>query len=75
MFTIKYSQDHPPGWKLPFFLYVDSGELEESMLNASDGNCKSVRNTELMIECKDCLFERWNDQTATTHIERWANNK
>ena len=24
-----------------------------------------------MMECNDCLFEGWNEQTATTHIERW----
>jgi hypothetical protein len=25
-----------------------------------------------MMECNDCLFEGWNEQTAITHIERWA---
>ena len=24
-----------------------------------------------MMECNDCLFEGWNEQTTTTHIERW----
>ena len=24
-----------------------------------------------MMECNDCLFEGRNEQTATTHIERW----
>ena len=31
-----------------------------------------MRNTELMMECNDCLFEGWNEQTATTHIEIWS---
>jgi hypothetical protein len=24
-----------------------------------------------MMECNDCLFEGWNQQTAKTHIEAW----
>ena len=43
----------------------------ESRWDDRGGNSKSVRNTELMMECNDCLFEGWNEQTATTHIERW----
>ncbi len=37
------------------------------------GNSKSVtvRSTELMVECKDCLFVGWNEQTVTAHLERW----
>ncbi len=31
----------------------------------------AVRNTEIMMECNDCLFEGWNEQTAKTHIEMW----
>ncbi len=23
------------------------------------------------MECNDCLFEGWNEQTCTTHLERW----
>ncbi len=41
------------------------------MWDARGGNSKSVRNTEMMMERNDCLSEGWNDQTATTHIERW----
>ena len=43
----------------------------DSKWDERGGNSKSVRNTELMMECNDCLFEGWNEQTATTHIERW----
>ena len=24
-----------------------------------------------MMECNDLLFEGWNEQTATTHLETW----
>ena len=44
----------------------------ESRWDDRGGNSKSVRNTELMMECNDCLFEGWNEQTATTHIETRA---
>ena len=43
---------------------------EESMWDARGGDSKSVRDTEMMMECNDCLSEGWNDQTATTHIMR-----
>ena len=43
----------------------------ESRWDDRGGNSKSVRNTELMMECNDCLFEGWNEQTATTHLEVW----
>ena len=43
----------------------------ESLWDERGGNSNSVRNVELMIECNDCLFEGWNDQTCKTHIERW----
>jgi hypothetical protein len=23
------------------------------------------------MECNNCMYEGWNEQTATTHIERW----
>ena len=36
---------------------------QDSMWDARGGNSKSVRNTELMMECNDGLFEGWNDQT------------
>ena len=39
----------------------------ESRWDDRGGNSISVRNTELMMECNDCLFEGWNEQTATTH--------
>ncbi len=32
---------------------------------------KSVRSTELIMECNDLLFEGCNEQTAITHHERW----
>ena len=44
---------------------------QESLWDERGGNSNSVRNTELMMECNDCLFEGWNDQTCKTHIERW----
>ena len=43
----------------------------ESRWDDRGGNSKSVRNTELMMECNDCLFEGWNEKTATTHLEVW----
>ena len=43
----------------------------ESRWDDRGGNSKSVRNTEVMMECNDCLFEGWNEQTATTHLEVW----
>jgi hypothetical protein len=36
------------------------------------GNSKEVRSTVLMMEFNNCLFEGRNEQTANTHIERWA---
>ena len=44
----------------------------DSTWDVRGGNSKAVRSTELMMECNDCLFEGWNEQTAKTHIERWA---
>ena len=44
----------------------------ESTWDERGGNSNAVRNTELMMECNDCLFEGWNEQTATTHIELWS---
>ena len=41
----------------------------DSKWDEHGGNSKSVRNAELMMECNDCLFEGWNEQTATTHME------
>ena len=43
----------------------------ESRWDDRGGNSKSVRNTEVMMECNDCLFEGWNEKTATTHLEVW----
>jgi hypothetical protein len=43
----------------------------ESKWDERGGNSKAVRNTELMMECNDCLYEGWNEQTCTTHLERW----
>ncbi len=43
----------------------------ESKWDERGGNSKSARNTELMMKSNDCLFEGWNEQTYTTHIERW----
>ena len=28
-----------------------------------------------MMESNDCLFEGWNEQTCTTHIERWPDGE
>jgi hypothetical protein len=61
-------QDHPPGCLLPFFLCLDQN-LHEML---KGGNSKEVRSTVLMMECNNCLFEGWNEQTANAHIERWA---
>ena len=47
----------------------------ESKWDERGGNSKSVRNTELMMESNDCLFEGWNEQTCTTHIERGQTEK
>ncbi len=47
----------------------------ESKWDERGGNSKSVRNTELMMETNDCLFEGWNEQTCTTHIERWPDGE
>jgi hypothetical protein len=44
----------------------------ESTWDERGGNSNAVRNTELMMECNDCLFEGWNEQTVTTHIEMWS---
>ena len=45
----------------------------ESTWDARGGNSKAaVRGVELMMECNDCLYEGWNEQTKTTHCERWA---
>ena len=44
----------------------------ESTWDARGGNSKAVRGVELMMECNDCLYEGWNEQTKTTRCERWA---
>jgi hypothetical protein len=41
----------------------------ESMWDEQGGYSKSIRNTELVMEFNDCLYEGWNEQTAKTHIE------
>jgi hypothetical protein len=43
----------------------------DSKWDERGGNSIAVRNTEIMMECNDCLFEGWNEQTAKTHIEMW----
>ena len=43
----------------------------ESTWDERGGNSNAVRNTELMMECNDCLFEGWNQQTSKTHLKRW----
>ena len=55
----------------PSTWYVLSSLGAESRWDDRGGNSKSVRNTELMMECNDCLFEGWNEQTATPHLEVW----
>ena len=62
-----FVEGHPPGLLLVFVLSLGA----DSNWDKSGGNSQSVRITELMMECNDCLFEGWNEQTATTHIERW----
>ena len=58
----------PSTWFVACFLLSLGAD---SKWDERGGNSKSVRSTELMMECNDCLFEGWNEQTATTHIERW----
>ena len=44
----------------------------ESTWDEQGGNSNAVRNTELMMECNDCVYEGWNEQTATMHIGIWS---
>jgi hypothetical protein len=44
----------------------------DSTWDVHEGDSKAVGNTELMMECNDCLFDGWNEQTDKTHIERWT---
>ena len=62
------TRSRPSTWMVVAFLPVSGAE---SMWDHQGGNSSSVRNTELMMECNDCLFEGWNEQTAQTHFERW----
>ena len=49
----------------------NSRENGENYSSNTVGNSNSVRNTELMMECNDCLYEGWNVETSTTHLETW----
>ena len=51
----------PSTWMVVAFLPVSGAE---SMWDVRGGTSKSVRSTELVMECNDCLFEGWNEQTA-----------
>ena len=62
-------RSRPSTWMVAAFLPVSG---VESTWDERGGNSNAVRNTELMMECNDCLFEGWNEQTATTHIELWS---
>ena len=62
------TRSRPSTWMVVAFLPVSGAE---SMWDHQGGNSSSVRNTKLMMECNDCLFEGWNEQTAQTHFERW----
>ena len=43
----------------------------ESTWDDRGGNSNSVRNTELMMECNNCLYEGWNVETSITRLETW----
>ena len=62
-------RSRPSTWMVAAFLPVSG---VESTCDKQVGNSNAVRNTELMMECNDCLFEGWNEQTANTHIERYS---
>jgi hypothetical protein len=48
-------------WMVAAFLSVSG---PESKWDEQGGNSMAVRNTEIMMECNDFLFEGWNEQTA-----------
>ena len=61
-------RSRPSTWMVAAFLPVSGPDAK---WDERGGNSMAVRNTELMMECNDCLFEGWNEQTAKTHIEMW----
>ncbi len=61
-------RSRPFAWMVVAFYPVSGAETK---WDERGGNSKSVRSIELMMECNNCLYQGWNDQTATTHIERW----
>ena len=63
------TRSRPSTWMVAAFYPVSGAE---STWDARGGNSKAVRGVELMMECNDCLYEGWNEQTKTTHCERWA---
>ena len=64
------TRSRPSTWMVAAFYPVLGAE---STWDERGGNSNSVRNTELMMECNDCLYEGWNAGTAATHwhIETW----
>ena len=63
------TRSRPSTWMVAAFYPVSGAE---STWDARGGNSKAVRGVELMMECNNCLYEGWNEQTKTTHCERWA---
>jgi hypothetical protein len=64
-------RSRPSTWMVAAFLPVSG---PESTWDERGGNSNAVRSTEIMMECNDCLFEGWNQQTAKTHIEAWPDS-
>jgi hypothetical protein len=62
-------RSRPSTWMVAAFYPVSGAE---STWDDYGGNFKVVRSTELMMDCNNCLYEGWNEQTKTTHLERWA---
>ena len=69
MSTRIFVPGHQPGLLFVFYRLWDQNQSGKSV--GVIQILKSVRNTELMMESNDCLFEGWNEQTCTTYIERW----
>ncbi len=61
----------PSNWFVACFLLFLG---PESKWDEPGENSKDVRNTVLMMECNDCLYVGWNEQTCTTDLERLPQN-
>ncbi len=65
-------RSRPSTWMVAGFLPVSGPDSKcDERGGNNPGNSMAVRNTEIMMECNDCLSEGWNEQTAKTHIEMW----